>query len=247
MKDAKLYDQEYYKKLEFGFRSETRSDHGRIIELLEVESIDRVLEIGCGFGVLLKRIPSDKKTGIETNDVAIAECRKRGLSVLKIDAEKGLPFKDSSFHMIIMNEVIEHFKKPKLVLKECFRVLAPKGKIIITTPVRSFFVHDLSDTHFSEMTTKEMKELIQECGFGVLTHEVSGVSFLYPLMENLLFKPFRYLRLILDGRQKKGVELIDSCHRLADGSFLKVLTFCFYRHCFLRFGLSQLIFAQKTI
>ncbi len=115
-----LYGQKYYKEYEFGFKAEGRSDHERILELLKVKAQDRVLEIGCGFGVLLKRIPSEKKTGIETNDEAIEECRKRGLSVIKTNAEKGLPFKGSSFDIVIMNEVIEHLKNPILFLKSVF-------------------------------------------------------------------------------------------------------------------------------
>ena len=245
MDDINLYDQKYYKELEFGLKSETRSDHKRILELLKIKLTDKVLEIGCGFGVLLKKIPSKKKIGIETNDLAIRECRKRGLSVIKADAEKGLPFKDSSFDIVIMNELIEHLKKPKFVLEECFRILAPQGRVIITTPARSFFAHDLSPTHFSEMSIKEMRELVQTYGFKVLTHEVCGVSFLYPLLENFLFRPFRFLRYILGRKQeKKTVGLIDSGHRLADRTFLKPLSD--YRRHFLGLGLNQLILVQKA-
>ncbi len=245
MKDnSNLYNQNYYLELEYGFKAENRSDHKRILELLRVKPKDRVLEIGCGFGVLLKKIPSEKKEGIETNDVAIEECRKRGLLVTKANAEKGLLFKDSSFDIVIMNEVIEHFKNPERILKECYRVLSPKGKVIITTPVRSIFVRNLSNTHFSEMTVKEIRELLHNCGFKILSHEVSGISFIYPILENIAFKPFRFLKHILKRRRKKeGVKLIDSFHGVVDYTILK--PFSNYRRYVLNLGQTQLILAEK--
>lgn len=244
MKSINFYDQRYYEEYEFGFQAEERADHKRILELLKPKVSDRVLEIGCGFGVLLKKIPSQRKMGIETNEFAIRECQKRKIAVIKADADKGLPFENSSFDIAIMNEVLEHLKKPEFVLKECFRILGPKGKVIITGPACSFFLHDVSPTHLSEMTVKEMRELIEKCGFRVLNHEVCGISFLYPLLENLFFKPFRFLRYFWGRkRQKKGVKLIDSCHGLADKTLLKPLSR--YRKRFLWLGLNQLIFAQK--
>lgn len=242
MKDFELYDPKYYKMHEFVFKAEDRPDHNRMLELLKPEASDRVLEIGCGFGVLLARIPSEKKIGIETNDLAIEECRKRGISAVKADVEQGLLFENSSFDIVIMNEVLAHLKNPEFALKECFRVLSKEGKIIITTPARNLFFHNISPTHFSEKTVKEMKTLMEKHGFKILSQEVCGISFLYPLLENLLFKPFRFLRYAFSKKQRKTVKIIDSCHNLAD-IFLKPLAH--YRKHFLWLGLNQLILAQK--
>ena len=162
---------------------------------------------------------------------------------MKADAEKRLPFRDSTFDIVIMNEVIEHLKRPKFVLKECFRVLVPKGKIIVTTPARNFFVHNLSPTHFSEMSVNEAKELIQKCGFEILIQEVCGISFLYPFLENFCFKSFRLLRKVLNKKNKKTAGLIDDCHIIADKTLLRPLNF--YRRHFLWLGQGQLILAQK--
>ena len=158
-KNDELYDQHYYQIQGYGFGATDRQDHKRIIELLRKYKTNRVLEIGVGLGILLQRIKAKKKVGTETNEYAIKACKKLGISVIKNDAEKGLPFKDSSFDAIIMNEVIEHFKKPKPVVLDCYRILAPYGKIVISTPAKSFFAHDLTESHFSEMTQKELKSL----------------------------------------------------------------------------------------
>lgn len=245
MEPISLYDQKYYEEGEFGFKAEERSDHKRILELLKPKANDRVLEIGCGFGVLLKKISSKRKIGIESNDFAIEECKKRGLLITKLDVDKGLPFKNDSFNTIIMNEVVSHLKKPLFVLKECHRILKNGGKIIITAPVRSIFFHNISETHLTEMTVKEARQLIQKSGFVILSHEVSGISFLYPLLEYIFFKPFRLLRYFFIKNQKAAgtVNVIDSCHGLADKTFLKPINQ--FRKYFLKLGLQQLILAEK--
>lgn len=233
----------YYRACEFGFRTEGRSDHKHILELLNIKTNDKVLEIGCGLGVLLNKIPAKKKIGTEINDFALKECRKRGLLVIRNDAEKGLPFRDSFFDIVILNEVMEHLRKPEFVLKECFRVLISGGRMIITTPARNFFVSNLSRTHFSEMSVSEAKELVQKCGFEILIQEVCGISFLYPFLENFFFKPFRLLKKIFNEKNKKTAGLIDNCHIIADKTLLRLLNF--YRRYFLWLGQSQLILAQK--
>ena len=225
-KNDELYDKYYYKIQGYGFGATDRQDHKRIIELLRKYKTNRVLEIGVGLGILLQRIKAKKKVGTETNEYAIKACKKLGISVIKNDAEKGLPFKDSSFDAIIMNEVIEHFKKPKPVVLDCYRILAPYGKIVISTPAKSFFAHDLTESHFSEMTQKELKSLVEECGFKVLTQEVNGITFLYPIIENFLYKPFRLLRyFFVKNKIKKTtpISMIDSVHGLADKTILKPL------------------------
>jgi SAM-dependent methyltransferase len=45
-----------------------------------------------------------------------------------------LPFKDGSFAFIHENNVIEHVHDPKVMLKEAWRVLAPKGVHVVLSP-----------------------------------------------------------------------------------------------------------------
>jgi len=239
---ANLYGQDYYEAHEPSFRGEERSDHARMLELLDLEDKDRVLEIGCGLGVLLNKLPAENKVGIEINDFAVEECVKRGLSVVKADAEEELPFRDSSFDVVIMNSVIEHFRKPEPVVKECFRVLAPEGRLILTTPARSFFVHDTCPTHFSEMSIKELRMLLRSCGFKVVAHEVRGLSFLYPLLGNFVYRPARFVRKILE-RVGRGAESLESVRVAVERSPLWFLNR--YRRNLLWLGESQLVLTQK--
>jgi len=234
----------YYQSIEYGFRSDHRADHMRILDLIGPNKEEKVLEIGCGFGILLNKIPVTYKVGIETNDIAINECNIKQLKVVKADAEKKLPFKNKSFDVVIMNEVIEHLKNTELVLDECYRILTDKGRIIITTPAKSLFFNNSSTTHFSEMTINELKKLVKKHKFKVVSHEVNGISFLYPIMENLVFRPARTARTLFKQQEKrKGVNVIDYIHTIADNTILKLISF--YRKSFLMLGVNQLIYAKK--
>jgi ubiquinone/menaquinone biosynthesis C-methylase UbiE len=46
-----------------------------------------------------------------------------------------LPFENESFDYLIAGELIEHLEDPEAFLKECFRVLRPKGYLAISAPV----------------------------------------------------------------------------------------------------------------
>lgn len=52
------------------------------------------------------------------------------------DLRKKFPFKDNRFDFILAQDILEHFTREEGVkfLKECWRVLKPKGKIRIRTP-----------------------------------------------------------------------------------------------------------------
>lgn len=53
-----------------------------------------------------------------------------------MDATRTFPFEDSSFHYVYSEHMIEHVSRSAglFMLKECFRVLKPNGKIRIATP-----------------------------------------------------------------------------------------------------------------
>jgi len=63
-------------------------------------------------------------------------------SVIELDATKIFPFKDNEFDYIFSEHMIEHisFEDGFHMLKECFRVLKPGGKIRCSTPDLRFLI-----------------------------------------------------------------------------------------------------------
>ena len=97
-----------------------------------------VLELGCGPRGMLD--PADLPVPLVLADLAETALRdarraagRRALPVC-LDATRGLPFRAGSFAGLVTGELIEHVYDPVALLRECHRVLAPDGLLVLTTP-----------------------------------------------------------------------------------------------------------------
>lgn len=89
----------------------------------------KILDFGCGTGLIfynLKKLGYKNVEGID-RDQYIEEA-------MTGDIEKGLKIKDNTYDLIIARDVVEHMRDPDNFFKEAYRILKPKGKIIILTP-----------------------------------------------------------------------------------------------------------------
>jgi len=109
---------------------------------------DKILDIGCATGHFLNEC--DKKGlvtyGIDISPEFIKKAKKNTTAKLHVhDLNNGLKiFRANSFNFITVFDVIEHLDSPINFLKECQRILKPKGKIILTTPNLSSLGHFLT-------------------------------------------------------------------------------------------------------
>lgn len=110
----------------------------------DLPASSRVLDVGCGDGALSGEIAQRLKArvdGIDTTPLSIelaqTEFSKRKLAgqFTVIDGYR-YPFDDSVFAAVVCSDVIEHVQQPKDMLREMWRVLAPGGRLVVTTPVR---------------------------------------------------------------------------------------------------------------
>ncbi|MFC4150156.1 class I SAM-dependent methyltransferase [Micromonospora mangrovi] len=97
-----------------------------------------VLELGCGPRGMLD--PADLPVPLVLADLAetaLRDARRAaGPAALPVclDATRGLPFRAGSFAGLVTGELIEHVYDPVALLRECHRVLAPDGLLVLTTP-----------------------------------------------------------------------------------------------------------------
>jgi ubiquinone/menaquinone biosynthesis C-methylase UbiE len=91
--------------------------------------------VGCGFGDILEYIhekrPGCKLYGIDTSRAMIAETRGIKAIFKVADAQK-LPFKQSTFDIVIAKHMLYHVANIKVALNEMHKVLKPKGRLVIT-------------------------------------------------------------------------------------------------------------------
>jgi SAM-dependent methyltransferase len=109
-----------------------------ILAALSLGPDDRLLEIGCGGGLLLRDALRGGvvATGIDHSEEMVRLAREHapGAEVVCGHAEE-LPFADGSFTAVAMSIVFMFLPNPVMVLRECRRVLASGGRIAIyTTP-----------------------------------------------------------------------------------------------------------------
>lgn len=102
----------------------------------------RVLDLGCGDGVLLDALARDKNVtgyGLEIDPDGIAACLSRGVSVIDQNLDDGLAnFDDNAFDLVVMTQALQALRRPDLMLDEMFRV-ANEG--IITFPNFAYWRH----------------------------------------------------------------------------------------------------------
>lgn len=103
------------------------------LELVGFGKGKTALDVGCGKG---RQSEFLKEKGFRVISI---DKEKKYKDCRLVDVNSGIPFADNTFDLIWASEVIEHLDSPVKAISEFFRVLKPKGKLIITTP-NSYFI-----------------------------------------------------------------------------------------------------------
>ena len=100
----------------------------------------RILDIGCGIGTYVRRFGefTNWAYGVDIEIDRVAEGSQRAPNLAVAVGER-LPFKDESFDVIFLNEVLEHVADDAQTIREAHRVTAAGGHIVIYVPNRLYF------------------------------------------------------------------------------------------------------------
>jgi methionine biosynthesis protein MetW len=100
-----------------------------------IENNTRVLDVGCGDGILMKHLKDNKNIdtrGMEISKNNVQACISKGLSVIEGNAEKDLQqFPNLSFDYVILSQTLQAFNKPEKVIDDLLKVA---NKAIVTIP-----------------------------------------------------------------------------------------------------------------
>jgi SAM-dependent methyltransferase len=99
-----------------------RQPRGRVLDLPAGRGDDSRRLVALGYDV----VPADLFP--ETFDTRI------GPKCVPADLAARLPFDDASFDYLLCSEAIEHLPDQLATLRECARVLRPRGRLFLTTP-----------------------------------------------------------------------------------------------------------------
>jgi ubiquinone/menaquinone biosynthesis C-methylase UbiE len=140
----------------------------------------RVLDVGCGTGLLAARLAGDLRgasmVGCDFSEGMLvrAHARPEPVAWVRGDAQR-LPFRDASVDAIVSTEAFHWFPDQRRALGEFFRVLVPGGRAlvaIVNTPneaTRTAFrmVSRIAGQPFDWPTRAEMRALFEGAGFRV--------------------------------------------------------------------------------
>jgi SAM-dependent methyltransferase len=143
-----------------------------------------VLDMGCGTGAVLAGLQAvAPSVGLDVSPVALRFCKGRGLSRLVAGDAQALPFRSSSFSLIVALDVLEHLDDDKAALHEAARALQDGGVIVINVPAfKSLWgPHDTALHHRRRYRAGEVRRLLEEAGLNIETVSY-GIFFLFPVV-----------------------------------------------------------------
>jgi ubiquinone/menaquinone biosynthesis C-methylase UbiE len=104
-----------------------------IIAHYDLKPGDRVLDVGCAKGFLVKDLLAEgiDAYGVDVSHYALLNCEPEVVGRLQIGSAERLPFPDSSFAVVLAINVLHNLRKPDLItaLQEMER-LATRGKFL---------------------------------------------------------------------------------------------------------------------
>lgn len=139
------------------------------------------LDVGCGIGDMLAYLPGT--VGVDVNQLMVDYCRSQGLDAHLMEVDK-LPFEDSSFDCVILDNVLEHLDSPDKLLSEIRRVLRQPGSLLVGVPGERGYKSDSDHKVF--YNESQLIECLCQAGF------VHRKSFSTPLWKSSFLS--RHLR-----------------------------------------------------
>lgn len=146
-----------------------KARYKKCVELLKQEMDikgKKVLDYGCGDGVLIYKIHKEGAIGygIDPSEIAIkyaAKEHEKRHSNVKFSSIEGYKsgFDKNYFDAVICSDVIEHVNQPVSLLREIERILKPGGRAIISTPIK-YTEAPLDEMHVFECFPLEFQALI---------------------------------------------------------------------------------------
>lgn len=174
------YDQTYFEKLyqvedrHFWFRTRRAIVAALCRDMVaNLPSGYRVMEIGCGTGHLLKTLKDTcvkgELVGMDLYWAGLAFASQRTNTSLIQGRAEWMPFREGTFDLIGMFDVLEHLENDEEILISVLQMLKKGGKLILTVPAERqlWSTTDLIAHHQRRYEMDELKQKLEKSGFQI--------------------------------------------------------------------------------
>ncbi len=202
-----------------------------------------ILDVGCGIGTYVGKFRefSEHVFGIDVEEERVAEGTRSHPNLLVGEAEL-LPFKDETFDVILLNEVIEHVRDDAQTVADALRVLRPGGRLIVFAHNRLYFF----ETHGIYLGKRYVFRLIPVVNWfpDVIRHRFC------PHVRAYTTRDIRHLfrgqpaRIVHHGYVFPGFDNIVARHPTA-GRLLRSVCYAIEKTPLQCFGLSHFVVAER--
>jgi glycosyltransferase involved in cell wall biosynthesis len=167
------------------------SSHGRILSWLRDRAPGRVLDLGCAEGYLAGELRAAGHHVVGVDIAASDGVKDRVDQFVQADLDDGIPPDVTGpFDVVIAADVLEHVRRPELLLDELRGLLSPSGVLVASVPnfahwyprlrvLAGRFDYDsrgiLDRTHVRFFTRRSFERLVAERGWSIARRGHTGL------------------------------------------------------------------------
>jgi ubiquinone/menaquinone biosynthesis C-methylase UbiE len=158
----------------------------------------RVLDVGCGTGVLTRRLAGEpgvgSVVGVDAASSLLERARELAGDLAAVEFQEAdareLPFAEATFDVVVFDSTLSHVPAPERALAEAYRVLRPSGRLAAfdgdyATATVALGDHDPLQACVDEMMAasvtdrwlvRRLAARVRECGFDSVTLRSYGFA-----------------------------------------------------------------------
>ena len=170
---------------------------------LQLEPGTRLLDIGCGTGVLLEQLvlrqPEARLYGGDLSNAMLSvACDRLGPSAGLVQAAgEALPLAEASIDVLVSSSAFHFVRDPGKALNEARRVLRPGGRLVLTDWCRDFLTMRMLDgylkafdaAHHHTYGSEQFAQLLDEHGFEKVRISRYKISWFWGLFTATAIRP----------------------------------------------------------